>query len=141
MEVRKLISYNLSDYPFHYDLQTRWRDMDAFGHVNNSVFLNYIEDARVTFFKRWNLFDENQSIIVASIKIDYIRQMAHPSNLIVGQKISSIGKKSFDIASVMLIKDEVDPVASSIVTCVCFDYENNKSVPVYPQIIADYRCR
>ena len=100
----KQISHNLSDFPFHYELQTRWKDMDAFGHVNNAVFLSYIEDARITFFKRWNICDDKRSIIMASAKIDYLRQIDHPSHLIVGERISRIGRKSFDIEHLHLLR-------------------------------------
>ena len=139
MADKNQISHNLSDFPFHYELQTRWKDLDAFGHVNNAVFLSYIEDARITFFKRWNLCDENRSIIVASAKIDYLRQIDHPSHLIVGERISRIGRKSFDIESAVFIKDEADAVATSMVICVCYDYEQNESVPVYPEIVEDFK--
>ena len=139
MAAKNQISHDLSDFPFHYELQTRWKDMDAFGHVNNAVFLSYIEDARITFFKRWNLCDEKRSIIMASAKIDYLRQIDHPSQLIVGERISRIGRKSFDIESAVFIKDEADAVATSMVICVCFDYEQNESVPVYPEIVEDFK--
>jgi len=139
MAAKNQISYDLSDFPFHYKLQTRWKDMDAFGHVNNAVFLSYIEDARITFFKRWNLCEKKRSIIMASAKIDYLRQIDHPSHLIVGERISRVGRKSFDIESAVFIKDETDAVATSMVTCVCFDYEQNESVPVYKEIIEDYK--
>ncbi len=112
--------------------------MDEFGHVNNAVFLSYIEDARITFFKRWNLCNKKKSIIVASLKIDYISQIVHPSSLIVGQKISRIGNKSFDIESAVFILDKKVPVALTIVTCVCFDYTKNESVLVYKEIKEDY---
>ena len=111
--------------------------MDAFRHVNNSIFLTYIEDARVNLFKRWNLRDKNKSIIVASIKLDLLRQITHPAELIVGQKISRIGTTSFDIESAVFINDESDSVATSKVICVCFDYNKNKPVSVYPEIISD----
>ena len=139
MVARNQISHDLSVFPFHYELQTRWKDMDSFGHVNNAVFLSYIEDARITFFKRWNLCDEKRSIIMASAKIDYIRQIDHPSQLIVGERISRIGRKSFDIESAVFIKDEADAVATSMVTCVCYDYKQNESVPVYSEIIKDFK--
>ena len=131
--------FNLPDFPFHYELQTRWKDMDAFSHVNNAVFLSYIEDARITFFKRWDLCDKKRSIIMASARLEYFQQINHPSDLVVGQKISRVGRKSFDIESAVFIQDVTDPVASSIVTCVCFDYEKNESVSVYPQIIEDFK--
>ena len=138
MQEKNQILYSLSDLPFQYKLKTRWKDMDAFGHVNNAIFLSYIEDARITFFKRWNLYDKNRSFIMASVKLDYLRQIEHPANLIVGEKLSRIGRKSFDIQSAVFLQDNTDAVATSMITCVCFDYEKQESVSVYPEIIADY---
>ena len=133
-----MIPENFTDYPHHYELKTRWKDIDSFGHVNNAVFLTYIEDARITFFYRWNIIEMKKSLIVASIKIDYLQQIDHPSDLIVGQKISRIGNSSFDIQSAIFIKDDPKPAANTVVTCVCFDYEQNKPVQVYDEIKADF---
>lgn len=129
---------SITDYPHHYELKTRWRDIDLFGHVNNAVFLTYIEDARIMYFKRWNVTEKKRSLIVASIKIDYLRQIEHPSDLIVGQKLSRIGNSSFDIQSTLFIKGQSKPAARSVVISVCFDYKQNKSVPVYDEITADF---
>ena len=38
---------------------------------------------------------------MASIKIDYYKQLTHPAELVVGQKISRLGTKSFDILSIL----------------------------------------
>ena len=130
--------FNIEIFPFLYDLNTRWKDMDSFGHVNNAVFLTYIEDARILFFRRWKITEMKKSLIVASIKIDYLQQIDHPSDLIVGQKISRIGNSSFDIQSTLFIKGQSKPAARSVVISVCFDYKQNKSVPVYDEIIADF---
>ena len=130
---------NIENFPFLYELNTRWKDMDTFGHVNNAVFLTYIEDARISFFRRWKLNNREKSIIMASIKIDYLRQVNHPSNLVVGQRISRLGKTSFDIHSVVFIQDDPHPAAAAVVSAVCFDYETNKSVPLYPEIKADFQ--
>ena len=128
----------ITDFPFHYHSKTRWKDMDSFGHVNNGVFLTYIEDARVTFFNRWGINDPKKSIILASVKIDFLNQIKHPSDLIIGQKLSRIGKSSFDIQSGIYVQDANKPSASSVVTCVCYDYEVNKSVAVYDTIKSDF---
>ena len=94
----------IEDFSFKHSIKTRWKDLDAFGHVNNAVFLSYVEDARILFFKRWGINYEERSLIVASAKIDYIRQVSHPCNLIIGQKVSRIGTKRFDIHSVIFIE-------------------------------------
>ena len=130
---------SITDYSQHYEFKTRWKDIDSFGHVNNAVFLTYIEDARIMYFKRWNVAGKKRSLIVASIKIDYLRQIGHPSDLIVGQKISRIGKSSFDIQSAIFLNNDPKPAANSVVSCVCFDYQQNKSVPVYDEIKADFQ--
>ena len=112
----------LEDYPFHHCVQTRWKDLDAFRHINNAVFLSYIEDARIVLLKRWKINYEERSLIVASVKIDYIRQVLHPSKLIIGQKVSRIGTKSFDIESVIFNKECNELVCKSLVTSVAFNF-------------------
>ena len=129
---------SLEDFLFHQNIQTRWKDMDSFGHINNAVYLTYIEDARTTLFKRWNLNSQNKSVIVASLKIDYFTQIKHPSKLIIGSKISRIGNSSFDIQSAIFIDGLKKPAALSLVICVCYDYENGKSVTVYDEIRNDF---
>ena len=129
---------SLEDFLFHHNIQTRWKDMDSFGHINNAVYLTYIEDARTTLFKRWNLKGQNKSVIVASLKIDYFTQIKHPSKLIIGSKISRIGNSSFDIQSAIFIDGLKKPAALSLVICVCYDYENGQSVTVYDEIRDDF---
>ena len=129
---------SLEDFLFHHNIQTRWKDMDSFGHINNAVYLTYIEDARTTLFKRWNLNSQNKSVIVASLKIDYFTQIKHPSKLIICSKISRIGNSRFDIQSAIFIDGLKKPAALSLVICVCYDYENGQSVTVYDEIRNDF---
>ena len=85
--------FNINDFYFQHKLKTRFRDLDAFKHVNNATFLSYLEDARLLFFKRWSINFQEKSLIVASVKIDYINQVIHPSqDLILERK--NIGELS-----------------------------------------------
>ena len=130
----------IKDYPLHVEIETRWRALDAFGHVNNAVFATYIETARGTLFKKWNLpFDgKGQSLIVASITINYQQQLKHPTSIIIGQKITRIGNTSFDVESALFNKNNTEKsIATSKVIVVCFDFEKQKSIPVFKQIIED----
>ena len=134
---------NLTNFPFHVNIQTRWRDLDAFGHVNNAVFATYIETARGTLFKRWSLpFDgTGKSLIVASMTINYLKQLKHPSNIIVGLKINKVGNTSFNIESYIFNEKDIEnPIATSNVVIVCFDFDNQKPVPVFNQILKDYNA-
>ena len=126
----------LIDFYFQYDIQTRFRDLDAFNHINNAVFLTYFEDARKSFFDRWSINLEEKSLIVASIKIDYLRQLQHPSKLTVGQKVSRLGTKSFDILSILFC-NEIQ-ICTAITTIVCYNFSENKSVLLFDEIKKDF---
>ena len=76
---------------------------------------------------------------MASIKLDYLRQMGHPLALIIGQKISRIGNRSFDINAAIFSENDTNPYAVTTITCVCFDYEKNKAVPVFDVIKDDHQ--
>ena len=123
-------------FHFKHNIQTRFRDLDAFNHVNNAVFLSYFEDARKTFFERWSINLEEKSLIVASVKIDYHQQLIHPSKLIVGQKISRLGTKSFDVLSVLFCNDTQISIATS--TIVCYNFLQQATVPLFEEIKKDY---
>ncbi|MFR9674832.1 acyl-CoA thioesterase [Streptomyces sp. TR06-5] len=59
----------------------RWSDMDAFGHVNNVVFLRYLEEARIDFMFRLARQADSGAFtggsVVARHEIDYLRPLVH----------------------------------------------------------------
>ena len=131
---------SIDDFPLYHKIKTRWRDLDAFRHVNNATFLSYIEDARIVFFKRWGVNFKKKSLIVAAVKIDYLRQLKHPSEIIIGQKVARIGNKSFDIQSAIFKDGEKEnPYCCSTITSVCYDFIEKKTIKVYNEIIEDYK--
>jgi len=42
-----------SDFKSFFDMKTRWKDMDALGHINNATFLTYLESGRIELVKKW----------------------------------------------------------------------------------------
>jgi len=128
----------ITDFTFTHNLKTRWRDSDAFRHINNATYLSYIEDARLELMRRWGITQDGKSVIVASVKIDYYKQVLHPTELIIGQRVSRIGNKSFDITSIVFNNDTKETICESVITIVCFDFAENKTVFVYDKIKEDY---
>ena len=137
--MKNKLDIKIEDFPFHHKLKTRWRDLDAFRHVNNATFLTYIEDARILFFKRWGINLKEKSLIVASVKIDYVSQLLHPSNIIIVQKVSRIGTKSFDIFSAIFNEEDSNLICTSTVTSVCYDFIEGKTVSVFNEIKQDFK--
>ena len=131
-------NFKLEDFRFQHKIKTRWRDLDAFRHINNATFLSYIEDARITFFQRWGINLKDKSLIVASVKIDYIKQLMHPTNIIIGQKVSRLGTKSFDISSVIFTEENHNAICNSTITSVCYNFILKETVPLFKEIKKDY---
>ena len=105
--------------------------------AHNAVFLSYFEDARVALFDRWKIQPSGKSIIVAKVVANYYLQLLHPTDFIIGQKVSRVGNTSFDIQSTLFdARDKA--VADAVITCVCFDFDKQKSHPVYELIKKDF---
>ena len=134
--MKSIYKLKINDFYFTHEIQTRFRDIDAFKHVNNAVFFSYFEDARRSFFERWHINLNEKSLIVASVKIDYIKQITHPSNCIIGQRVSRLGNTSFDILSI-LFYNEIQ-ICTAITTIVCYNFSENKSVLLFDEIKKDF---
>ena len=73
--------------------------------------------------------------------INYLHQLKHPSDIIIGLKINKVGNTSFNVESYVFDKKDIDsPIATSEVVVVCFDFDNQKPVPVFDQILKDYNA-
>ena len=139
----KKIKYSRNDFEHWTCLKTRWRDLDAMGHVNHAAYLTFMETARLDFYDSLGFSSRNSGqvngIILASMNIQYHQQVSHPSDLDIGQRIVRVGSKSFDMLTSIFIKDNESPVLSGLFTLVSFNYKSNETIPV-PDIIRDM-CR
>ncbi|MFJ9560696.1 acyl-CoA thioesterase [Streptomyces fuscichromogenes] len=104
-----------------YRCPLRWADMDAYGHVNNVVFLRYLEEARIDFLFRPDK-DFQQGSVVARHEIDYKRQLVHRHHPVdIELWITEIRAASFTITYEVKDDDLVYVRASTVV--VPFDFE------------------
>jgi acyl-CoA thioester hydrolase len=95
--------------------------MDAYGHVNNVVFLRYLEEARIDFLFRPDK-DFKQGSVVARHEIDYKRQLVHRHAPVdIELWVTEIRAASFTIAYEVKDGDDVYVRASTVI--VPFDFE------------------
>ncbi len=81
------------------DISVRWRDLDAFNHVNNASYLGYIEEARVRWFKSLSSdwANEASAPILAAITVNYRRPIGWPEALRVELLAERTGNKSLTL--------------------------------------------
>ncbi len=95
--------------------------MDAYGHVNNVVFLRYLEEARIDFLFRPEK-NFKQGSVVARHEIDYKRQLVHRHSPVdIELWITQIRAASFTITYEVKDGDQVYVTASTVI--VPFDFE------------------
>src|ERR1700716_1852779 len=96
----------LSAFPVVIQLPVQWGDQDAFGHVNNTVYFRWFESARIAYLDRIGLSEMMTAAkvgpILASISCDYRRQITYPESVIVGAKVTRIGRTSITIEHELL---------------------------------------
>ncbi|MCX4739107.1 acyl-CoA thioesterase [Streptomyces antibioticus] len=107
-----------------YRCPLRWADMDAYGHVNNVVFLRYLEEARIDFLFRPDK-DFQQGSVVARHEIDYKRQLVHRHRPVdIELWVTRIRAASFTICYEVKDGDTVYVRASTVI--VPFDFATQR---------------
>jgi acyl-CoA thioester hydrolase len=116
-------------YRFSHRLEVRFRDLDALGHVNNAVYLSYLEQARVLYFQRLNLRSDGEPLtLLARNEIDYLRPVLLGEELEVFVRVARIGTKSLRFECEIHAAGELAARAASVL--VWYDFENSRSVAV-----------
>ncbi|MFF4898627.1 acyl-CoA thioesterase [Streptomyces sp. NPDC001068] len=123
-----------------YRCPLRWADMDAYGHVNNVVFLRYLEEARIDFLFRPDR-DFKQGSVVARHEIDYKRQLVHRHRPVdIELWVTEIRAASFTVTYEVKDDDLVYVRASTVI--VPFDFETGRPRRITAEereFLAEYR--
>ncbi len=86
-------------------IKIRWRDMDSYGHVNNAVYLNYLEECRDRVVEE--LFaDQAWDFVLAHVGIDYRTQLTQSDDeIIVRCAVTGHGTSSVRTREVIELRD------------------------------------
>lgn len=90
-------------------VSTRWGDMDAYNHVNNSVFATYLEEARLRWFQTFDgpWADDTAAPVIAAMNISFRRSIEWPAELTVELFAGRAGRSSLTMPFRMF--DRGDP--------------------------------
>ena len=129
-----VVTNALSDFRTITSLPVQWGDMDAFGHVNNVVYIRWFESARIdllnTIQSSVTMATGGVGPILVSVKCDYKRQLHFPDIVHVGSRVSNVGKTSIDVEHSVYSQQQEKVVATGISVLVVFDYDANRPVRI-----------
>lgn len=122
-------------YQFGYPVQVRYADVDAMNHVNNAVYLTYLEMARTALWREHVRPAESARdypFIVARAEIDYRTPICFGEEVKVFVAVIKVGIKSFTIDYEIRAGARVAAEAKTVQ--VYYDYAVQRSVPIPDEI-------
>ena len=90
----------MSGKVFEYSLQVRWSDSDRLGHVNNTRFVEYLQEARAHFITQvlMEAVGSRGATVVRRLTVDFLRPIFDESGpLVIEVSILRIGRTSFQV--------------------------------------------
>ena len=117
---------------FEHELEVQFRDCDPMGHVNNAVYLTYLESARFAWWR--HAFGpqglQEHGVILARTEIDYRKPALPGDRLLVRLRVERVGRSSFGVAYEIVNAKTRELVAEAKSVQVAYDYAQGRSVPL-----------
>jgi acyl-CoA thioester hydrolase len=121
------------DHRHRTTLQVRFRDIDAFGHVNNAVFFTYVELARIRYLldvlTPEQPFDK-LPLILARVELDFRSPITFGEEVVVETRVDRIGRTSFAMTHRMTAGPDARLAADVQSVLVTYDYAAARPIPV-----------
>ncbi len=115
---------------FEHAVAVRWRDTDALGHVNNAVFMTYLEEARDAFYTA--VVGADPIYVVVRIEADFLAEIRYEDRLVtVRIEVESLGTTSLTTRERILTAAQEVAAEARVVT-VRWDQASRKPVPFSP---------
>jgi len=130
----------LENFPVVIEIPVQWGEMDAYGHVNNTVFFRFFESARIAFLERCGFlqsYDElNIGAILHSTSCRFRRPLFYPDTVLVGARADTIDSDRFVMEYRVVSTAQNEVAADGEGTVVSFDYGQRSKVEL-PQMVRD----
>jgi acyl-CoA thioester hydrolase len=111
----------------------RWGDMDAMGHVNNTIYFRYFEIVRIEWMHSvvGAADPRGQGFVIANAFCNFIRQLEYPGDILARHYVANPGRTSFDTFITLERCDEPGVLyATGGATTVWVDFRAKQSLPL-----------
>lgn len=110
----------------------RWGDMDAFGHVNNTLYFRYMEQGRIHWIESFGFgaYHDEGGALIANAFCNFYAQVSYPADIIVRTYIGKVGRTSVDTYNLMSLSTKPDELcAAGGATLVWVNLKTNRPAP------------
>ena len=131
----------MPDYPCHRDqfpswvsVPVRWGDMDAMGHVNNAMYMTYLESARIHLFAELGMAQPMDAahigFALVSVTCNFRQQVRFPATLEIGTALRSVGNRSFHLVHGLFFEETGNLAADASSVVAWVDYNRGQAIPL-----------
>ena len=110
----------MTGYPFVIHVPVRWRDIDAFRHVNNAAIVSYLEIARAEMWQEHFKGSDPMDIpfVIARLEVDYKRPIKLYDKVLVGLRPADVGRSSFAFEYLIDVEGHTAVIARTLQVCI-----------------------
>ncbi len=124
----------LEEYPVILDHPISWGDMDAFAHVNNTIYFRHFENARIAYFEALGLTDYMKETgvgpILASTRCRFRIPLTYPDRVWIGGRVTDLGEDRFTMLYRVVSQQHGKVAAEGEGKIVIYDYRAGAKAPV-----------
>ncbi len=133
----------MADHPTVIEIQVAWGEMDAFGHVNNTVYLRYFESARIAYFEALEMMETMAATgmgpILAETSCRFKLPLTYPDTLAVGARVAELAADRFLMHYRVVSHRHGRVAAEGDGRIVYYDYKAKTKVALPATIVARIR--
>ncbi len=129
----------LDGFPAVVSIPVQWGEMDAYGHVNNTVFFRYFETARIAFLELCGFIEAYEELKVGAIlhstSCRFRLPLFFPDTIEVGGRATEIGEDRFVMEYRVVSLGQNGIAAEGTGTVVSFDYGSRAKAPIPTEVM------
>ena len=127
------------DFPIVLSQDVIWGDMDAFGHINNTVYFRYFEDARIAYFDQIGVHEQMEQFnigpILAYTHCNFRLPLDYPDRIHIAVRSSILSAKKLNMEYVVFSERHGAITADGEGLIVYYDYAGGKSCEIPEAIV------
>ncbi|MDJ0757442.1 MAG: thioesterase family protein [Ardenticatenaceae bacterium] len=124
---------HLSGFSVIIEQAVAWGEMDAMGHVNNTVYFRYFETARLVYIEQLGGFGwtagHGVGPILAKIDCRFRLPLTYPDTISIGVKVIEMGSDRFKMLHRVVSHTHQKIAADGVGVIVGFDYDKQQKAP------------
>jgi acyl-CoA thioester hydrolase len=117
----------------------RWGDMDAMGHINNTIYFRYLEIVRIDWFNSIGCLPDvaGEGPVIINAFCNFLRQLEYPGDIVAKHYIGTVGRSTIDTYVTLERRDRPGQIdANGGATVVWTDFPAQKSKPLPDRVRA-----